>query len=353
MERSALRAAPTAEALFRDGFGDRVLIRNSQGHPIHESLVLSSEISALSAFEFALAQRVAELEAFDHPGFVRVRKIGRLKGAVPRLTVVADRCPGSRLADILVSMGGRVPESIDAPLSIMRQILDAIGALHRHGSGITHGAIGPERILIAAGKVRITDYVMGSAIERLRYSSDRYWKDLRVAVAPVPGAIRFDERVDVAQVGLVALALFSGRVLHDDQDLMTLDESRVATSLPRSIRSWILRMLRADQRHGLFTIPAASSALEEAIIEAQSKTTFSRPPVVTPPQSQFKPSSHSISLPIAPKPSTQTEPRMGTMYRPGSTRDRGVSWTNGATSRFKTALKIGLLGAALAGAFSV
>src|SRR5437867_6003705 len=58
------------------------------------------------------------------------------------------------------------------------------------GAEISHGALAPERVVIADGKVRIADYVMGSAIEQLRFSSERYWKDLRVAVPVSAGALR-------------------------------------------------------------------------------------------------------------------------------------------------------------------
>jgi hypothetical protein len=42
MDRSAATAMRPDEVIFRDGFGDRVLVRDIKGRPLHETLVLSS-----------------------------------------------------------------------------------------------------------------------------------------------------------------------------------------------------------------------------------------------------------------------------------------------------------------------
>jgi hypothetical protein len=46
------------EVLFRDGIGDRVLIRDAQGRPAQESLLIRPELTSIPSFEFALNERL-------------------------------------------------------------------------------------------------------------------------------------------------------------------------------------------------------------------------------------------------------------------------------------------------------
>src|SRR5439155_1624637 len=85
-------------------------------------------------------------------------------------------------------------------------------ALHATDPDVGHGALTPQRILIGPGsEVLICDYVLGSALEQLRYSGERYWTELGVPTRPDTAA--FDRRLDVFQLGLVGLALL-GRPPH-------------------------------------------------------------------------------------------------------------------------------------------
>jgi hypothetical protein len=352
MESPSRKGAPTAEVLFRDGFGDRVLFRDAQGRAAQESLILTSDLSAVRTFEFSLSQRLVELESFDHPSFVRIRKVVHLGGPSPRLSIASDYSGGHRLSAILAAMEQKgTTHPVDAALRPIRQILEAMAAFHRHGSEITHGALGPERVLLVDGNVRIADYILGPAVEQLRLSSDRYWKDLRVAVAPVPGAIHFDARVDVAQVALVALSLFSSRLLREDQALANLDESRLP-SVPRPLRSWLARALQIEQRQGLFTMSDALYAFDEAVAELQ-KAPSPRAPIVKrairpapPPVPRDKPK------PVAPRAQLPVEPRTGTMYQPAVGVAQAPRRDRRERSRLKTLVTIGGLIAVVAGAFA-
>jgi hypothetical protein len=137
------------------------------------------------SFEFALNQRLDALEQFDHASFVRVRRLVRLAGPLPRLCLITDHSAGTRLTEVLAVVEQRgAQRTPGAPLFLIREILDAMAVLHGQSTEVSHGALAPERILISDGKVRITDYTMGSAVEQLRFSAERYWKDLRVAVLP-------------------------------------------------------------------------------------------------------------------------------------------------------------------------
>lgn len=255
--------------LFQDGFGDRVLIRDTHGRPLHVSLLLRAELSSVPSFEFALNQRIDALERFDDASFVRVRRLVHLAGPPPRLSLIADYSAGTRLTEVLAAMEqGGARRTPDAPLFLIKEILDAVAVLHRQSSDVSHGALAPERILISDGQVRITDYAMGSAVEQLRFSAERYWKDLRVAVPASAGASRFDRRLDVAQVGMIALALLAGRELRDSEHMGNLGEVLAGLSLAPPLRTWLLRTLHMDPRRTFVSAVEARHGLEGAMSEA-------------------------------------------------------------------------------------
>src|SRR5205814_10649090 len=113
--------------------------------------------------------------------------------------------------------------------------------------------------------VRITDYVLGSAIEQLRFTQERYWKELRVAVPASAGAVRIDRRADVAQIGMIALALFAGRPLRDHEHMGNVADLVAALALPEGLKTWLLRMLHLDHRRAYVSVADAAKALDEAI----------------------------------------------------------------------------------------
>src|SRR5258706_2632264 len=269
MDSSAAKLVPADELIFHDGLGDRLLLRDTHGKPLHESLLLKAELSVIPSFEFSLNQRLTQLDQFDHPAFVRIRKLVRVTGPLPRLSLVGDYGGGTRLSDVLTAMEQKgAPPAVGAVVFVTREILDAVSALHRQASGVAHGALAPERVMVN-GTIRITDYVLGSAIEQLRFSVERYWKELRVAIPSSAGAPRLDRRSDVAQIGMIALALFAGRSLRDSEYLGNLEEVAAGLSLPAPIKTWLFRMLHLDPRRAYVGPIEAIQGLEEAISEAR------------------------------------------------------------------------------------
>src|SRR4029077_13094614 len=94
----------------------------------------------------------------------------------------------------------------------------AVAMLHEIGPEIAHGALAAERIIVTpSARITVVEHVMGSAIEQLRFTRERYWKDLRVALPQGSGVPKFDHRADVTQLGAVALSLILGRPLLDDE----------------------------------------------------------------------------------------------------------------------------------------
>src|SRR5262249_3778167 len=118
-----------------------------------------------------------------------------------------------------------------------------------------------------------------AALEQLHYSRERYWKELRVALPPSPALPHFDHRADVTQIGVVALSLVLGRLLHDDEypegagDVLELASAISAngerTMLPSGIRNWIARALQLDPRHSFANVFEARDELDR-VLEGES-----------------------------------------------------------------------------------
>jgi hypothetical protein len=260
--------APSEDLLFRDGLGDRLLLRDAHGRPEHECLLIRPELASVPAFEFALNERLWLVEKFDHPAFLTVRNIIRAPGRLMSISLVHDLTGGTRLSDVLkkAASGGQ-PITAGATVFLLKEVLDALAELHRQSGDLAHGAIAAERIVLADGKVRIADYVLGPAIEQLRFTTERYWKELRVAVPSSAGGARLDRRVDVVQAALMAVAMFAGRPLRDTEHLGGLGDVLMSISVPQPIRSWLLRALHMDPRRVFVHAGEASQALTEAMKE--------------------------------------------------------------------------------------
>ena len=260
--------APSDDFIFRDGFGDRLLVHDQQERATHECLLLRPELFSVPAFEFALNERLWQLEKFDHPAFLTIHNIARTPGRSASVSLVYEHVGGVRLADVLAraSSNGQ-PITAGATVFVLKEVLDALAELHRLSGELAHGAVAPERVVLADGKVRISDYVLAPAIEQLRFTTERYWKELRVAVPAAAGGARLDSRVDVAQTALIGVAMFAGRPLRDTEHLGDLGDVLMSISVPQPIRSWLLRALHMDPRRLFVHAGEASQALTDAMNE--------------------------------------------------------------------------------------
>ena len=257
---------------FADGLGERRHTTGTGNQPL-DVLVLHEELTAVPAFEAAVRERVDQLSAFQHRSYARIRGVGRLAKAPSRLAIASDHVDGVRLSELLVVAEKRlIPLEINATYCLLRQIVPAIAALHEKAPDTAHGAIGPERIIVTpdAGVV-IVEHVLGAALEQLRFSHDRYWKELRIPLPLAGGLPRFDRRGDVTQIGAVALALILGRALGEDEypsriadivDGVRAISDNGLENLPASVRSWISRALQLDPRRSFATAIEAQAELE-------------------------------------------------------------------------------------------
>ena len=275
---SAHEASPSNPA-FEDGLGKRYhpAVPGEFDAPL-EVLCFRQELTSVPSFEFALRERVGHLASFQHPYYARVRKVERLSDRGGTLALVSESTTGVRLSEMLAVAEQRgVALDIDAGLCLVRQLAAALALLH-DSTRVAHGAIGPERLIVTPqARLFIPEFVLGPALEQLRYSRERHWKDLRVALPPSVGLARFDDRVDITQLGLVALTLILGRRLHEQEYPAALDDLVASASerwvdgdrqpLTPALRSWLRRALQLEGQSSFRSLQETKSALERMLAE--------------------------------------------------------------------------------------
>jgi serine/threonine protein kinase len=279
MERAAVPASSPKELPYVDGLGERRHVVDPAGADALELLCVRSELAAVPSFEFALRERVSRLTTFRHACYGRVRSVERLTDGDATLAVVSERTEGVRLSDLLLhAEQRRLSLDINTALCLIRQLVPAVSMLHEHAgdSGIAHGAIGPERVIVTPnGRLVIAEYVLGAALEQLRFSQERYWTELRVALPRAAGLPRFDHHADVTQIGVVSLSLILGRLLRDDEYPARVGEVLASTwavsarggfePLPPGLRGWLGRALHLDARTAFRSAIEARDELDKVL----------------------------------------------------------------------------------------
>ena len=327
MDPALAPGTPPRTIVFQDGLGERRRISDVSGADTIEQLCLRSELTAIPSFEFALRERASRLANFRHVYFGRVRSVDRLNDAASTLAVVSDSIKGVRLANLLAASERR-PMTLDisASVHLIRQLIAAVAVLHENARDVAHGAIGPERIIVTPNaRVVLVEYVLGAALEQLHYSPERYWKDLRVAVPPSHGLQRFDHRVDVTQVGVVALSLVLGRLLHEHEypartaevlaSALAISSTGDLEPLPEGLRTWIGRALQLDPRSGFGSAVEARDELDRVLAGEEGESERAAPAaalVETPPAKAPVPptavSLPELSLPKPEPPAVKPQP---------------------------------------------
>jgi hypothetical protein len=275
MNQTAASFQPSSVVVFRDGLGERRRVTDSTGRESLDLLCLNGEMVAMATFEAAVRDRAGRLTDFRHPSFCDLRGVERLSGGT--VAVVADAVPGARIADLLTAaVEHQLTLDINAATCLIRQLVPAIEALHEYNRDIIHGALGIERLVVTPrARLVVVDHVLGSALEQLHYSHQRYWKDLRVALPRSAGQPKFDARVDVTQMGVVALSLILGRPLTDDEYPMKLAElvgsawaigsSGDLQPLKPGLRGWLTRALQLDLRNAFGSVAEAGEELDRVL----------------------------------------------------------------------------------------
>jgi hypothetical protein len=234
-----------------DAFGDRLLMFDNTAAASLELLRFKPEFGDRPGFESALRQRVDQLKHFSHPSVAKARRVERL-GAGDGLALVSNHAPGRRLSELLSQARGAT-----FAIELVRQLTPLLAVLQTHGGGMAHGALTADRVIVTPdGRLVLTEYAMGPALEALHLSDDRLRGDFGLAV-PDSSEFRADDpRTDVIQLGVMTLSLLLGRRIHPAeypeqtaQIFETLRESSASAS-PASVRlrSWLERALQLDGR---------------------------------------------------------------------------------------------------------
>ena len=284
MEATArIVAAAMPEVVFEDGLGIRYLFADPSGTSSGEVLALRTALTAVPSFEFALRERVARLGAFSHPAFAPLRGVERVGGAEAGLRLRSDGVDGTRLSTLIaVAQAQGVFLDIKAALCLTRQLVLALAALHDTARDLSHGAIATERLVVTPqGRLIVVEHGVGAALQQLRYSREQYWTELRLALPASSTAVLFDQRVDVTQIGVVALALILGRPLKDSEipaHVADLVRTAQAVSprggvepLPTGMRGWLARALQLDPLRSFASASDARSDLDAILGDADDQ----------------------------------------------------------------------------------
>jgi len=270
-----------------DGLGDRLLMFDNSGTASLELLRFRPELAATFGFEDALRDRVSELHAFTHPAFPEVRALQHVDG---RLALVSTSATGKRLTEIFRSPRGRAGAHPSFAAWLVRDLTSALADLQRHGEGLAHGALSPDRIVITPdGRLMIVEHVLGGALDCLRLAPNRLWVELGL-IAPegIDGAASLDPRTDVIQLGWIVLSALIGRriTLVDCQRADALVDEFVRNAGPRSpalvaaLRSWLERALQLNDEAFASAIDAHDALCELRVHGGPHTIAF--PPRTTP-----------------------------------------------------------------------
>lgn len=274
--------AQRSTASTGDGLGYRVLGFDKQTGDRLDMLRVRPQFCGHVPFETTLRARLRHLEAFDDPAFARVRKIDSVPGPSPSLVIVSHHVYGIRLADVLsVAESFDVRIDIGAALGLVRQVAAALGRLHAAADEVSHGCIGPERLLLTAdGRVIVTEYVLGSALEAMQWPREKFWHESRIALPAAGDPAVFDQRADILQLGLLALALVDSRAVYAERTYPLPLAQHVAAArewpiegasrrASPALTEWLARALQRDRLSAFATIGETLGALDQVIDEGR------------------------------------------------------------------------------------
>lgn len=263
--------------VFADGFGRRVLrVASAEAAPT-EHLLLSPVLTGHPEFMAALRERVAQLQGKRLTSYARAHALDLDAQGGPEL--VSEYVRGWRLADLLdVAESENLTFDIGVVMLLLRQLLPTAALLSTQGRDAASGALGPEHLLLTPqGRLVLTDYVFGPAIEALHWTPEQLWRTLRVASPR--GSRVVSQRGDVVQVGLTVLSLMVGRRLRDDEFPDRLEvlvssarqktPSVIDAPISQGLRDWLMRALQLAPKpfEKLFD---AQMALERLLTDRKS-----------------------------------------------------------------------------------
>jgi hypothetical protein len=279
MRKPFVEPVALPEPRFRDGLGVRYVRTDGTDDPVE----VLRPLWDVGAMQNAIRQRVGWLATFRQARFVPVRAAEIPRDDVSTIEVVSDYVSGYRLSQYLeASRDGAVTIETNTALYILRELLGALALLHE-SRGVTHGAVGPERILInPKGRVVVADYVLGPAIERLEFTRPRLWREFRIPLPAGKGLAKLDDKADVVQVGATALAMLLGRPIETaeyperlEELLAAINQSHRAAGrmpVPAVLIGWLKRAVHKDPNGKFANVSEARLALESVISKQEAAT---------------------------------------------------------------------------------
>jgi len=269
METNAARVHEPRQALFKDGLGTRYRRDGSDG-PL-DVLVLRDTLASIPSFEFLIRERINRLAHVRSESFAQVLDLEHVPDGA-KLAIVSKAVPGVRLSRMLaVAEQNLLPLDIDSALYLVQQLLGAMSELHGDAPDACHGTLAAERVVVTPdGNLVIVEHVLGAALGQLRHSPERYWKELRIALPMAVTAPLLDRRADVAQVGMIALALVLGRPITDDEYPEKISALANGTyglggsfeAIPDWLRSWLTQALSLEPTRWFASCVEAREAFE-------------------------------------------------------------------------------------------
>ena len=277
-----METAPTRhdslQAIFKDGLGTRYRGEIADG-PC-DILVLRDAFARLPSFEFLVRERVNRLAHVRSEHFARVYEVEHVADGA-KIALVSRAAVGVRLSRMLaVAEQNLLPLDVESALCLIDRILGAMAELHEDAPDACHGTLAAERIIVTStARVVIVEHVLGAALAQLRYSPERYWKELRIALPIAVHSPLLDRRADVAQIGMIALALLLGRPLTDDEypsDVAQLANGSFGLGggfepFPEWLRGWLVQALSLEPTRWFASAVEAREAFENGLKSGDRK----------------------------------------------------------------------------------
>jgi hypothetical protein len=188
-----------------DALGDRLLMFDNSTSSSLELLRFRPELGKAFGFEETLRRRVDDLARLMHPSIARVRAVESL-GEDDGLALISNHTVGRRLSEILPDAHG--PQFAT---ELVTQLMPALAALQEQQVGLAHGLLTAERVIVTPdGRLILTEHVLASAVDALKWPAARLGDELGLLLED--GVSRLDDpRIDVMQIGCLALSLLVGR----------------------------------------------------------------------------------------------------------------------------------------------
>jgi hypothetical protein len=233
---------------FSDVLGDRRLMLENTNSTMAEQLRFKREFSDAIGFEVAIRQRIEEFGQLRDPSVATVRRVEWL-GTNEGLALVSNHVPGRRLSEMFGEAAGPT-----FAFEFIRQLAPALAAIQTQGGGIAHGVLTPERIIVTKeGRLVIVEHVLGSAFELLQLPADRLRSEFGLAIPEGDEQVSLDQRMDVIQLGFIALSLLAGTRLAPSQypdEIPSLLEkyARVESLASAQLRLWLEGALQLNRR---------------------------------------------------------------------------------------------------------